>query len=134
MLKQKKIGIMNLFVWIMLTFTFTGCGDLDEKGLLDGTWISEDESQMRIFSGSNFILKEKSGSTYVNVQKGTFSVNNGIFTQESTHEWENYSWAENTFQLGKCDIIIYDDRFTLTNNGGTGWTDTSNWSVTFVKQ
>ena len=137
MLKKRFFGMAVLLVGIMLVFSLTGC-DLEPKDKeetpLDGTWVRVDNSAMVTFSGSNFTLSSNNGSTFVNWQRGTYFVKNGKYYQQSTQGWENGSWVSKSFEQGICDISISGNSFTITRNGGTGWADMSNWSITYIRQ
>ena len=135
MLKKRIFGKIILLFWIILTFGLIGC-DLfpTEETPLDGTWIRTDNSAKVIFSGSNFTLMNSNGSTFGNSFKGTYYVKSGKYYQNSTHEWQFGSWVSKSFEQGVCDISISNDSFTITRNGGTGWADMSNWSITYIRQ
>jgi hypothetical protein len=139
----KRVGIIAFVA--VIGFSIVGCdldndGNINDDNILDGTWIGgsegDEEHWMYVFSGSEFILKEKDGSTYVNYQKNTFSLNasNTEFTaKEGGYVWWNDSWVEGRLMEGICDIVISGNRFKITSHGNSpGWP--TKWNETYTKQ
>ena len=130
----KRLGIIA-FVAIIL-FSMVGC-DLDkDDNILDGTWIGVDNDYQYIFSGSNYTLKVKDGSSYTNSEKGTFSLNSSKtrYTQKGTHKWQYGSWVSYTSANPSCDIVISGSSFTLTGHGESGWSVGGYFTETYTKQ
>ena len=135
MLKKGNFGMMFLFVGFFLSFGLIGCNlndlNMDNENSLEGTWLRTypDNEYKYVFNGSNFTLLKKNGSTYINRQKGTFSINNGRITINTTHDWENSIWVAYTYNGIIADITISGNQLTLSKNG-PGWP--TNWSVTYT--
>lgn len=134
MLKKRFFGIMIMSFCVMLIFSLVGCELNSDDYPLNGTWIEANEYWMYVFNEDDWTLLSKSGSTYVNYQKGTFSLNASKtkFTIYGTHEWRNGSWVANTFENGIVDIEISDNSFTMTNTG-SGWGN-GLWTETYTRQ
>jgi uncharacterized lipoprotein NlpE involved in copper resistance len=135
----KWLGIIALVA--VIGFSMVGC-DLDsDDTTLEGTWIGgstgDEEHWMYVFSGSEYILKEKSGSSYVNITKCTFSLNESKtkFTSNAGgYKWQNGSWVSNNYLQAVCDIVISGNSFTMTGYPGNGWSNNTYWTETYTKQ
>jgi hypothetical protein len=122
-------------IGIVLALNLIGCElEPNEETPLDGTWVRTDSSAKVVFGGSNFTLLHNDGTTFVNAYTGTYYVKDGKYYQQSTHGWSYGSWVSGSYEQGVCDISISSDSFTITRNGGTGWADMSNWSITYIRQ